>query len=431
MEAQVNELRLKHSRWPALAAVIAAALALLAMAGPAKASVHSEHFCWGATIKPNGGFCSGLTDSAGVHNYAVGVWVTGIEHSVCADNFLQQNKPVCTSGPGQSTYLELNPTENTNYGIVYPNGGVQSNTTVYGIFYWIDPGTPPPPPPPSWQFQSLGSSQILGDPSLDSPASGALDMFAKGLDGNLWQRWANNGPWSEWTNVSAMTGSGPIASSPGSVSWGAPRVDIVARMSNGTVGHWYYDSAWHFENLGGSVAGDPDIASVGAGHLNVFAKSTNGDLIQKWWNGAGWSEWQDLSILTGSGAVSSGVGAVKTSASTLDVVARMPSANVGVWHWSGTAWSFESLSGQITGKPDVSSVGSGAANVFAEGLDGNLWQKWRVGSGWSEWQNVSDLTLSGPLASGAGPAAASWNSTRVDVVGRLPNGTVGHWWYGS
>jgi peptide methionine sulfoxide reductase MsrB len=274
----------------------------------------------------------------------------------------------------------------------------------------------------------MDSSQILEDPTLSSPYSGALDIFAKGLDNNLWHRWAANGPWSSWENVSAATGSGTITSSPGSVSWSSNRVDIVARMSNGTVGHWYHDGAWHYENLGGSILGDPDIASVSAGHLNIFARSSSGALVQKWWDGSSWSGWYDVSAIVGSGSISSGIGAVATTSSTLDVVARMPAGNIGVFHWSGVAWSFESLSGQILGDPDVSSVGSGAANVYARGLDGNLWQQWRVGSGWSGWQNVSALTGNVPIASG--PGAASWNSTRVDVVGRRADGTVGHWWYG-
>jgi hypothetical protein len=292
--------------------------------------------------------------------------------------------------------------------------------------YWQD--APPPPPPSTWHFQNLGS-EIIGDPTLSSAGQGRLNIYARGLDNNLWYKYANGGPWSAWQNVSAATGSGPIASGPGAVSWNSVRVDVVARMANNTVGHWYFDGAWHYDNLGGNITGDPDIASTGEGHLNVFARGATGDLEQKWFVNGSWSGWQDLSALTGSGAIGGGPGAVATSSNTVDVVARMPNSTVGRYYWSGSAWTYESLGPeQILGDPDASSVGGGAVNYYAEGLDGNLWQKWRIGSGWSAWQNLSALTGSGTI--GSGPGAVSWDTQRVDVVARMPNGNVGNWWYG-
>jgi hypothetical protein len=420
-----------------LLGVVLAALMTMQLTSPAVQpaaaySVGTFQFCWGKNLPPREGGQGPWWCGEEEWGYVKEVAGSGNSGSVCVEARPLYNGRACSAGPLQGAYLTI-PYPNGVLG----NGWIENNNkskwnTVYGSATFVKaPEEPPPPPPPSgtWHYENMDASQILGDPTLSSPYPGALDIFARGLDSNLCHGWASNGPWSPWENVSAATGSGTIASSPGSVSWSSNRVDIVARMSNGTVGHWYHNGAWHYENLGGSITGDPDIASASENHLNLFARSTSGALVQKAWDGASWSGWQDVSAIVGSGPISSGVGAVATSVNTLDVVARMPAGNIGVFHWGGTgAWSFESLYGQILEDPDVSSVGGGAANVYAKGLDGNLWQQWRVGSGWSGWQNISALTGGVQIASG--PGAASWNGTRVDVVGRETDETVGHWWYG-
>jgi hypothetical protein len=280
------------------------------------------------------------------------------------------------------------------------------------------------PPPPTWRFDILGGA-TTADPDIASDQPNRLNVFLKGTDGYLWQKWWTGSSWSEWVKISEALG-GKIAGGPGAVSMAAGRLDVVARMPDNTVGHWYYDGAWHYDNLGGNTAGDPDIASDTNGHLNVFVKGAEGELWQKWWTGSGWSAWQNLSWF-GGGKISGGPGAVSWGPNRFDVVARMPDSSVGHWWYDGSTWHYDNLGGGIINDPDIASDASGHLNVFVEDMSGNLVQKWWTGSGWSAWQNLSWF---GGGALGSGPGGVSWDTGRFDVVARMSGGDVGHWWYG-
>lgn len=89
------------------------------------------------------------------------------------------------------------------------------------------------------------------------------------------------------------------------------------------------------------------------------------------------------------------------------------------WHSSNVG------GGTSLDDPALSSSGPNKLDIFVRGLDGNLWQMWTTGIGWNGWQQLSVLSL------GSGPSAVSlWGSTRVDIVSRMVDGTIGHWWYG-
>jgi hypothetical protein len=277
---------------------------------------------------------------------------------------------------------------------------------------------------PTWHYDPLGGA-TTADPDIASDQPNRLNVFLKGTDGYLWQKWWTGSSWSEWVKISEALG-GKIAGGPGAVSMAAGRLDVVARMPDNTVGHWYYDGAWHYDNLGGNTAGDPDIASDTNGHLNVFVKGAEGELWQKWWTGSGWSAWQNLSWF-GGGKISGGPGAVSWGPNRFDVVARMPDSSVGHWWYDGSTWHYDNLGGGIINDPDIASDASGHLNVFVEDMSGNLVQKWWTGSGWSAWQNLSWF---GGGALGSGPGGVSWDTGRFDVVARMSGGDVGHWWYG-
>jgi len=292
---------------------------------------------------------------------------------------------------------------------------------------------PPPPPTPSWHYENLGG-QFLGDPDIASAAPGYLNVFARGLDNNLWQKWwAPPGGWTALQNVSALAGGGPIASSPGAVSWGPGRMDAVARMAGSdTPGHYWWDGNWHYENLGGQILGDPDIISAAPGYLNVFVRGLDNNLWQKWFTpGVGWSAYQNVSAIAGGGPMAGSPGAVSWGPNRVDVVARMAGTNsLGHWYYDGSTWHYENLGGQILGDPDIMSEEPGRLNIYVKGLDNNLWQKWiSPGGSWSAYENVSALAGGGQLA--GGPGAVSWGPGRADVVARMAaDSSIGHWGYG-
>ncbi len=181
---------------------------------------------------------------------------------------------------------------------------------------------------------------------------------------------------------------------------------------------------WQTGNLGGNIASDPDMSSWGYGRLDVFAKGPKGELLHKFYPSAGtWSSWETISV-PGAPELTSGPSAASWGPNRIDLVAKVPGNTVGHWSYNGTSWFYDNLGGNITSDPDINARTYGYLNIFARGTENNLVTKWYAGA-WSGWEN-----LGGGLYSG--PGAASWNSERIDVVGKAANGTVNHWaWSGK
>jgi hypothetical protein len=87
------------------------------------------------------------------------------------------------------------------------------------------------------------------------------------------------------------------------------------------------------------------------------------------------------------------------------------------------SWHYQEVGGEFVGRPAVARTGSTDASIFVEGLDGNLWQNWTTGIGWSGWHNISAIT-GGPIT--GGPSATSTGGN-VAVVAKQPGNTVGYW----
>jgi hypothetical protein len=327
--------------------------------------------------------------------------------------------------------MDLPGTEGTSIPEITHNYPYVGPTKVYGVIYYNDPPPPgPPPPPPTWHYDNLGGSTV-GDPDLASDQANHENLFVRGTDNNLWQKWWTGSGWSEWQNLSAL-GGGKIAGGPGAVAMDPGRFDVAARMPDNTVGHWYYyNSIWYFDNLGsppGGILGDPDLASEQGGDLHVFVEGADENLWQRWWLGSYWSAWQNVSTLVGGGKIASGPGATSWGLGRFDVFARNPDSTVGhYWYEGSLGWHYDNIGGNGPNAPDAASDQAARVNSFYEGSDENLWQRWWNGSGWSEYQNLS-LAGGGKIASG--PGSVSWGPGRFDTVARMANGSIGHWWYG-
>jgi hypothetical protein len=150
---------------------------------------------------------------------------------VCVNHFLFQKQERCTAGPGQGVFLDVTPSENLDYGRIYPNAGVTGSTTVYGVIYYKDP--PPPPPPLSWHCCDNLGGNVVGDPEKT--------------------------------------------------------VDVVARDSANSVSHWKWNgTTWLSDNLGGNITSDPDMSSWGSQRMDVFARGIDNALWHRYWNNGFW-----------------------------------------------------------------------------------------------------------------------------------------------
>jgi hypothetical protein len=207
------------------------------------------------------------------------------------------------------------------------------------------------------------------------------------------------------------------------------QVDVTVTNSGGTSalnpGDRYTYADYTYTSLVGTVTSPLGVSSWGAGRLDVFGRGSDGTLSHSFRDG-GWSGWESLGGGLSSDSLGNRVGAVAWSSGRIDVLVR--GTDDGLWHnwWGGTAWSgWEPLGGLLRSGPAVASWSPGRLDVFVRGTDSALWHKWWGGTGWSGWESQGGV-LAGD------PGAASWSANRVDVMIRGTDNAVLHkWWDGS
>ncbi|WML35964.1 hypothetical protein [Clostridium sp. OS1-26] len=92
--------------------------------------------------------------------------------------------------------------------------------------------------------------------------------------------------WSKWEDL-----GGSLTSAPSASSWGANRLDVFVKgTDNAMYNKWWDGSRWSdWEDLGGNIASEPAASSARPNHIDVFARGRNGELLYKSWNGNRWS----------------------------------------------------------------------------------------------------------------------------------------------
>lgn len=263
------------------------------------------------------------------------------------------------------------------------------------------------------EFESLGGSNVAGDPAISSQESGRLNLFYRGTDSALYHKYFSkasgwsNGTTGAWSNL-----GGTIASGPDAVSWGDGRIDVVARGNDNAVYLKSYASgAWGgWVSLGGNAVGDPAISSQESGRLNVFYRGTDNNLYHKYYSTTGgWAPngqtgaWENL-----GGQLYSSPDAVSWGNGKIDVVAQgVGGAITHTWYQVGSGWApFHSLGGAAVGDPTINSQEPGRLNVFYRGTDNALYHIYYNDEGWSNGTTGPWENLGGNLASG--PDAVSW-----------------------
>ena len=255
---------------------------------------------------------------------------------------------------------------------------------------------------------SVGASS--SGPAVASWGDGRLDVFVRGVDGQLWHRWFD-GEWRGWEPLGGVLASGPAVA-----SWGGGRLDVFVRGVDGQLWHRWFDGEWRgWEPLGGVLASGPAVASWGGGRLDVFVRGVDGQLWHRWFDGE-WRGWEPL-----GGVLASGPAVASWGGGRLDVFVR--GVDGQLWHrWFDGEWrGWEPLGGVLASGPGAASWGGGRLDVFVRGVDGQLWHRWFDGE-WRGWE-----PLGGVLASG--PGAASWGGGRLDVFVRGVDGQLWHRWF--
>jgi len=86
------------------------------------------------------------------------------------------------------------------------------------------------------------------------------------------------------------------------------------------------------------------------------------------------------------------------------------------------AWhDWQDLGGVIIGAPAAASWQSGRLDVFARGTNNHMYHKWWDGQ-WHDWQDLGGVII-------GAPAAVSWGPNRIDCFAAGTNNHMYHKWW--
>jgi alpha-tubulin suppressor-like RCC1 family protein len=137
------------------------------------------------------------------------------------------------------------------------------------------------------------------EPALTSWGPGRMDLFAYGTDTQtgtevLLHTWADNDIWTgTWEDLGTAY---HVQGAPAAASVGPGHIDVFGRGENNELeDKWFANGSWHtgWDNQGGTLASNPAVTSTGSGLLNVFAvNASDGHLWGKTFAGT-WGNWVD------------------------------------------------------------------------------------------------------------------------------------------
>ena len=286
---------------------------------------------------------------------------------------------------------------------------------------------------------------VVGAPAVCSQGAHSLDMFVRGTDNAIWWRHDTWGTWGAWKSLGGL-----VTSSPAAASWAFGTLAVFARGTNGQLyerqtldggtnwGSWFSRGgqilagtgpaaygvnspmtlgwfvtgtnhqlyhAWDDEggqhvwrSLGGYLTSSPGaalLAQTGVGHffgIVVAARGSNGNLYYKMTNdgGATWSGWTNLGgqILAGTGP------AIVYIDPANGIIKFFVTGTNHQLYWlssspDGNYWA--SLGGYLTSSPAAASHSTNAIDVFALGRNGALYSRLTDdgGTSWSPWYQVT------------------------------------------
>jgi predicted alpha-1,6-mannanase (GH76 family) len=229
-----------------------------------------------------------------------------------------------------------------------------------------------------------GPMHLLGTPAVVQDHTGAIRVFARGVNGNLYTDSLSG---SRWSGFSDLAGTWP--SDVAATVAGGGSVDVYAVGTNGNLFHNVLDpgrrwSGW--VNLGGSVTGVPAALadtprvyarSVPSGALEEYQELPGTTRFAEDSRGGSWPD--DPAAVAGGGAHEALLFEIGTSGS-LD------------WQYltKASAWSpWLGLGGSFTGVPAAVHLGNGATDLFAD--SGGTLEEDRLAAGAGTWSGWSAL----------------------------------------
>ncbi len=184
----------------------------------------------------------------------------------------------------------------------------------------------------SWSGESLGGSCTSG-PTAAFAATNRLDVFCRGTDQAVWLRtWQPASGWLPWFRIGGIATSAPDAASPGPND----PAQIVVRGADNAAWHMFWNgSAWVAESLGGICSSGPTAAFSGPTRLDIFCRGGDLAIWHRAWTLNGWTPGWDR---VGGAVISDPEGASPGPGSVAQIFARGLDGNVYQFYWSSQGW---------------------------------------------------------------------------------------------
>src|SRR6266542_2005365 len=271
-----------------------------------------------------------------------------------------------------------------------------------------------------WQRRTMAQPTVIVRGNTGSPdaANVRINLFVRGTDGNLWERYWDGAAWT-WVDTGKAVSHDPVAlirGSSGSPDAVGVRINLFVRGTDGHLWERYWDgAAWTWVDTGKGIRGRVTAilrgnrwsADGGDVRINLFAEGTDGQLWERYWDGATWT-WVD----TGKPAVGEPLAIVRGNTGTVDPAAVRINLFVPVLHttasggptphrhfdihlweryWNGAAWAWVDTGLDIRNKPAAISRGHVEdvatddlrINLWVAGNDAKLWERYWDGASWS------------------------------------------------
>ena len=261
-----------------------------------------------------------------------------------------------------------------------------------GWSQWISLGSPPEVVP------GLGYYA----PGIAPSADGRLALFV--ANGALWRLeqtvWSNG--WSGWLSNGTFTASQLLIGPVEAARSGDGRVYAFVVDADGTMwsvnqvglgGPW--SDLTSFGTVPGGLVDRPALTRSADGRLELFCRGNDGGLWHQWQEEVGTDDWSGW---VSEGTAGGGLRDHPVIGSSADgrLELFMTGSDGNIWHmWQTVAsngWSAWATLGSAGGgfgdaAPGLGRSGDGRLELFAAGVDGNLWHKWQTvaSNGWSGW----------------------------------------------
>jgi hypothetical protein len=147
-------------------------------------------------------------------------------------------------------------------------------------------------PGSGWSPWSSIGGNLTSAPALNSQDPGVLNVWARGTDGQLYQRAWTGTAWREWEAL-----GGVLIGAPTVLSREQNHVDVFVRGTDRALHQrWWHGgmgwSAWGRVDPA-PIDSSPGAASDEAGHLVLFARRGGGIAVKEWRGATGWTQWAD------------------------------------------------------------------------------------------------------------------------------------------